>query len=241
MLETFELARIVNMLVYFLLTVLLFYWAAKKFDHIKLGNILIAYWIFDTIYNAILVISGPIPFDALPYQLCTITMILSAIAIRQKSEKLYQITIYTWISALVSMVTPNKNGLMPLWDYHTVVYYMSHGVIPLMQIYMTRTFRFRLYKYSFVNTLTFMLLYSSTSWIINSITGTNFSFITRPEQENFILSSLGNGFTYSLKLFLIGVMVLITVELMIRYIFRIKFYPYHIFLFRFFSNRNKIY
>jgi len=132
------------MVVYFLITASLFYLASKRVNNVQLGNILIGYWIFDTVYNAVLVISGPVPVDALPYQLCTLTMLMSAIAIRQKSEKLYQITIYTWISALVSMLTPTKNGLMPFFDYHTVVFYVSHGIIPLMQIYMTRVFMFKL-------------------------------------------------------------------------------------------------
>ena len=83
------------MVVYFLITASLFYLASKRFNHVQLGNALIAYWIFDTVYNAFLTISGPVPVDALPYQLCTLTMIMSAIAIRQKNEKLYQITIYT--------------------------------------------------------------------------------------------------------------------------------------------------
>ena len=233
MLETFEPARITNMVVYFLITAMLFYVASKRLDHVKLGNILIGYWIFDTIYNALLVISGPVPVDALPYQLCTITMIMSAIAIRQKSEKLYQITIYTWITALISMITPNRNGLMPLTDYHTMVYYISHGIIPLMQIYMTRIFRFSLYRYSLFNTLVFMLFYTFSAWIINYFTGTNFSFITHPEPENVILSALGTGYAYSVKLFLVGIMVLVIIELIIKYVFRIKVYPYNIPIFRF--------
>jgi hypothetical integral membrane protein (TIGR02206 family) len=239
MLGTFDLIRILNMVVYFLITASLFYLASKRVNHVQLGNILIGYWIFDTVYNAVLVISGPVPVDALPYQLCTLTMLMSAIAIRQKSEKLYQITIYTWISALVSMLTPTKNGLMPFFDYHTVVFYVSHGIIPLMQIYMTRVFRFKLYKYSFFNVLVFLLLYSFSAWIINLFAGTNFAFISHPEQENVILASLGSGFLYSVKLILIGVSVLLVDELIIKFVFRIKIHPYNIILFRFFSDNRK--
>ncbi len=133
------------------------------------------------------------------------------------------------------MLTPTKNGLMPFFDYHTVVFYVSHGIIPLMQIYMTRVFRFKVYKYSFFNVLIFLILYSTSAWIINFFAGTNFSFITHPESENVILSSLGTGFLYSVKLFFLGVSILIVDEMIIKFIFRIKVYPYHVFLFRFFS------
>ena len=239
MLDTFDLFRIINMVVYFILTASLFYLASKRFNHVQLGNILIGYWIFDTVYNAFLTISGPVPVDALPYQLCTLTMIMSAVAIRQKNEKLYQITIYTWISAIISMLAPTKNGLMPFFDYHTVVFYVSHSIIPLMQIYMTRIFRFKLYRYSFFNVLVFLLLYSFSSWFINLFAGTNFAFISHPERENVILSALGSGILYSVKLFFIAAIVLICVELIIKFIFRIKIYPYNVFLFRFFSENHK--
>lgn len=227
------------MIVYFLLTASLFYFASKKYDHVRLGNILIGYWIFDTLYNAVLTISGPVPIDAVPYQLCTLTMLMSAVAIRQKSEKLYQITIYTWISAIISMLTPTKNGLMPFYDYHTVVFYVSHSIIPLMQIYMTREFKFKLYRYSFFNVLIFLLLYSFSAWIINLFAGTNFAFISHPEQENVILSALGSGFFYSMKLFCIAIVVLILDELIIKFVLQIKVHPYNIFLFRFFIGNQK--
>lgn len=239
MLETFDLMRIVNVVVYFLLTAVLFYLASKRCNYVQLGNILIGYWIFDTLYNFFLHISGAIPVDALPYQLCTLTMLVSAIAIRQKSEKLYQITIYTWISALVSMIAPTSSGLMPLFDYHTVVFYVSHSIIPVMQIYMTREFKFKLYKYSILNVLIFLLLYASSAWIINLLAGTNFAFISSPEKENVIMSALGSGFMYSMKIFLIAVLVLIIDEVIIKYVFRISVHPYNVFLFRFFSKNHK--
>jgi hypothetical integral membrane protein (TIGR02206 family) len=239
MLETFDLTRLINMVVYFLITASLFYLLSKRYNHVQLGNILIAYWIFDTLYNCILSISGTVPIDALPYQLCTLTMIMSAVAIRQKSEKLYQITIYTWISALVSMFAPTRNGLMPFFDYHTVVFYVSHGIILLMQIYMTRVFRFKLYKYSFLNILIFLLLYSFSAWIINLFAGTNFAFISHPEHENVILASLGTGYIYSVKIFFIGVLVLFIDELIIKFVFRIQVHRYNVFLFRFFSGNHK--
>lgn len=239
MLGTFDLIRIINMVVYFFITASLFYLASKKSNHVQLGNILIAYWIFDTLYNFFQNIAGTVPLNALPFQLCTLTMIMSAVAIRQKSEKLYQITIYTWISAIISILAPTRNGLMPFFDYHTVVFYVSHSIIPLMQIYMTRVFRFKLYRYSFFNVLIFLLLYSFSAWIINLFAGTNFAYISHPEQENVILSALGNGILYSAKLFLIAVIFLILDELIIKFIFRIKIHPYNIFLFRFFRENLK--
>jgi uncharacterized membrane protein YwaF len=104
---------------------------------------------------------------------------------------------------------------------------------------MTRVFRFKLYKYSFFNVLLFMILYSFSAWIINLFAGTNFSYISHPEPENVIMASLGTGYLYSVKLVLLGIIILMIDELILKFVLRIKVHPYHIFLFRFFSDNQK--
>ncbi len=128
-------------------------------------------------------------YFALPLQLCTMMVWVSAAMLLTKSRKLYEIAFFLGIlGALQALLTPNLDQTFPHFRYFH--FFIAHAAIIGSSVYMTAaagyrpTFRAMLRAFGWLN------LFALAAGIVNWATGENFMFLARKPDTASLLDLL---------------------------------------------------
>ncbi|MFE5318694.1 TIGR02206 family membrane protein [Paenibacillus sp. NPDC056579] len=128
--------------------------------------------------------------STLPLELCSITLMLSAIMLVTRSRLLYQLLFFAGIGgALQAMLTPSLGYPFP--HFRFLHFFIVHGAIILSALYMTwvegckPTWRSVGFAMIFLNVL------AGIVWIINQKLGSNYMFLMHKPATASILDALG--------------------------------------------------
>ncbi|EFM09390.1 conserved hypothetical protein [Paenibacillus curdlanolyticus YK9] len=127
---------------------------------------------------------------ALPFQLCTITLWLSAIMLLTRSRRLYEILFYLGtLGALQAMLTPDLTETFPQFRYFH--FFLGHIGIIAASVYMTAVERFRPRLRSLPMAVLALHLFAIPGAIMNAVAGTNYMFLAWKPVGGSMLDWLG--------------------------------------------------
>ena len=128
-------------------------------------------------------------YFALPFQLCTMMVWVSAAMLLTKSRKLYEIGFFLGIlGALQALLTPNLDQTFPHFRYFH--FFIAHAAIIGSSVYMTAaagyrpTFRAMLRAFGWLN------IFALAAGLVNWTTGENFMFLARKPDTASLLDLL---------------------------------------------------
>jgi hypothetical integral membrane protein (TIGR02206 family) len=127
----------------------------------------------------------------LPFQLCSLTFMLSVVMLLTKSYALYEFNYFAGIGgALQALLTPA--AILSGFPHFTYYYFfVAHGGIVLAAMYMTWVTGYRPQFKSIWKTLLYLNIYMIFILGINRITGGNYLFLTRKPPQASLLDYLG--------------------------------------------------
>lgn len=143
----------------------------------------------------------------LPFQLCDLTLILSAIMLINKNRFLYEITYFLGIGGgLQAIITPD---LVPYSFPHFVyfTFFFTHGLTIIAVLYMTIVENYRPDLKSIWKTFVFTNIYMVFTALVNLITNGNYLFLCRKPEAASLMDVLGPWPWYVLELEVIGVII----------------------------------
>jgi hypothetical integral membrane protein (TIGR02206 family) len=127
----------------------------------------------------------------LPFQLCSVTFILSVVMLLTRSYALYEIVYFAGIGgALQALLTPA--AIISGFPHFTYFYFfIAHSAIVLAALYMTWVSGFRPSLKSVWRTMLYLNLYLPFVLWINAWTGGNYLFLSHKPAEPSLLDYLG--------------------------------------------------
>ncbi|GGG21103.1 YwaF family protein [Paenibacillus abyssi] len=141
--------------------------------------------------------------ESLPLQLCTVTLILSAVLLLYRNYRLYEFIYFAGIGgALQALFTPVLNVGFPHFWY--LYFFIGHGGIIVTAIYMTAVDGYRPGWMSILRTMVWLNVLLLIVYPINVWTGGNYLFVSRKPQTASLLDLLGPWPWYLLWLELVA-------------------------------------
>lgn len=136
---------------------------------------------------------------ALPLQLCSVTLLLSAIMLLARSYLLYEITFFAGIGgAAQALLTPEL--FYPFPHFRFVHFFVAHAGIILACLYMTWVEGFRPTFRSVLKTMGFLNVLLVVAFAVNAWTGGNYLFVSRKPENPSLIDFLGPYPWYILSL-----------------------------------------
>ncbi|MFS0915744.1 TIGR02206 family membrane protein [Brevibacillus sp. 179-C 1.1 NHS] len=126
----------------------------------------------------------------LPLQLCSVTLLLSAIMLMTRSYGLYEITFFAGIGgAMQALLTPEL--FYPFPHFRFVHFFVAHAGIVLACLYMTWVEGYRPTVRSIWKTMGFLNLLLLVALLVNNATGGNYLFVSRKPDNPSLIDFLG--------------------------------------------------
>lgn len=126
----------------------------------------------------------------LPLQLCSVTLILSAIMLITRSYPLYEITFFAGIGgAAQALLTPEL--FYPFPHFRFVHFFVAHAGIILACLFMTWIEGYRPTLRSIWRTMGFLNLLLVITLFVNRLTGGNYLFVSRKPDNASLIDFLG--------------------------------------------------
>ncbi|MFS0552925.1 TIGR02206 family membrane protein [Brevibacillus sp. 179-C9.3 HS] len=126
----------------------------------------------------------------LPLQLCSVTLLLSAIMLMTRSYGLYEITFFAGIGgAMQALLTPEL--FYPFPHFRFVHFFVAHAGIVLACLYMTWVEGYRPTVRSIWKTMGFLNLLLFIALFVNNATGGNYLFVSRKPDNPSLIDFLG--------------------------------------------------
>ncbi|PMB03359.1 TIGR02206 family membrane protein [Fischerella thermalis CCMEE 5273] len=142
---------------------------------------------------------------SLPLQLCSVTMLLSAVLLVTRSPRLFPFVYFCgWAGALQALLTPVLEFSYPHFRFFH--FFIAHGAILWMIVYMIRVEGFRVGFRSIVPVLLQLNLLALLVWVVNAVTGGNYLFVSRKPEYPSLLDS---WYLLSLEVVAVGMFVLL--------------------------------
>jgi hypothetical integral membrane protein (TIGR02206 family) len=136
---------------------------------------------------------------ALPFQLCTISVWLSAAVLITRNRKLYEVTFFLGIlGAMQALLTPYLVEGYPNFRYFH--FFIAHIAIIAAGVYMTASEGFRPTSKSVLRAMIWLNALAIPAFIANVITGYNFMFLARKPDTASLLDWLAPWPRYILQL-----------------------------------------
>lgn len=137
---------------------------------------------------------------SLPFQLCSLTLLISAAALAFRVKQLYAIVFFLGtLGALQAMVTPNLDQPFPHFRYFH--FFIAHIGIIASAVYLLTVERYRPTIRSVFAALLWLHALAVPAAIVNIVTGTtNFMFLARKPQTASMLDMLAPWPWYLLQL-----------------------------------------
>ncbi|MGG4453544.1 TIGR02206 family membrane protein [Brevibacillus porteri] len=126
----------------------------------------------------------------LPLQLCSVTLLLSAMMLMTRSYGLYEITFFAGIGgAMQALLTPEL--FYPFPHFRFVHFFIAHAGIVLACLYMTWIEGYRPTVRSIWKTMGFLNLLLFVALFVNHWTGGNYLFVSRKPDNPSLIDFLG--------------------------------------------------
>lgn len=135
---------------------------------------------------------GNIPLKAsLPLELCDVSMIISAAMFAGKNYFLYEI-VYFWglAGSTEALLTPDI-GIYTFPHYVFFQFFLSHGSIIILILFMTFVYEFRPTVKSLIKSLMALNIYAAFIGIYDKLMGTNFMYLCEKTEGHSLMDYLG--------------------------------------------------
>ncbi|MEH7459505.1 TIGR02206 family membrane protein [Bacillus sp. JJ1127] len=140
---------------------------------------------------------------SLPFELCTISLLLSTIMIVTKSYKLYEIVFFTGIiGASQAILTPNLQYAFP--HFRFIEFFIAHILLIWAPLFMTWVEGYRPTFQSIKRTMLFLNILVPIVSFVNYKTGGNYMFLAHKPETASLLDLLGPHPYYIISLEIIA-------------------------------------
>ncbi len=142
---------------------------------------------------------------SLPFQLCSLTLLLSAIALIWQWSRLYPIIFFLGsLGALQALFTPNLDQAFPHFRFFH--FFIAHIGIMATAVFIVAVAKYRPTLRMMVHALLWLHVLAIPAFIVNSLTGwTNFMFLARKPATASLLDLLAPWPWYLLQLELVAI------------------------------------
>ena len=145
---------------------------------------------------------------ALPFQLCTMTLWISAAMLIMQHKVLYEIAFFLGIlGAMQALLTPNLSQTFPHFRYFH--FFVAHAAIIAASVYMTAVEGFRPRFASVAKAYVGLHILAVPAAVVNSLTGSNFMFLARKPSTPSLLDLLAPWPWYLLQLEVVVIVLLL--------------------------------
>ncbi|WP_276352056.1 TIGR02206 family membrane protein [Cohnella caldifontis] len=152
---------------------------------------------------------------ALPFQLCTITLWVSAAALLTGRKALYEISFFLGIlGAVQALLTPNLEQTFPQFRYFH--FFIAHAAIIASGLYVTAAAGFRPALGSAFRAWGWLNAFAAAAGIVNAATGENFMFLARKPDTPSLLDLLAPWPWYILELEAVALLLILLLWLIVR-------------------------
>lgn len=153
---------------------------------------------------------------SLPFQLCSLTLLLSAVLLLSRSRFLYPIVVFLGtLGALQALLTPNLDETFPQFRYFH--FFIAHIGIMATATYAVAVERYLPTWRSVAAALVWLHILAIPAAMVNSITGTtNFMFLARKPATASLLDALAPWPWYLLQLEMVALAMCALLYGMIR-------------------------
>lgn len=130
------------------------------------------------------------PQTSLPLELCSLTLLLSAVLLLTRSKWLHSALLYAGIAgAMMAIVTPNLGYAFP--HFRFIQFFTAHGLIILALLYMTWVEEMRPGWKSVIGSICFVNLAALAVYIVDVMLGANYMFLRHKPDTASILDVFG--------------------------------------------------
>ncbi len=150
------------------------------------------------------------PIDSLPFQLCTLSLLLSIIMLFTRSYRLFEVTFFLGVGgAFQAMLTPELSYDYPHYRYFH--FFLAHIAIIVASFYMILYEEFRPTLASVWRALITLNILALFVFFVNKITGGNYMFLARKPNNPSLIDYLGPypWYLLSLEFVTLGVFLLL--------------------------------
>ncbi|WP_242227085.1 TIGR02206 family membrane protein [Bacillus cereus group sp. BfR-BA-01315] len=127
---------------------------------------------------------------SLPFELCTISLVLATIMVITKSYKVYEVVFFTGIiGASQAISTPNLQYAFP--HFRFIEYFIAHVLLILAPLFMTWVEGYRPTFQSIKRTMIFLNILIPIVSFVNYKTGGNYMFLAYKPETASLLDMLG--------------------------------------------------
>ncbi|AJG59959.1 MULTISPECIES: TIGR02206 family membrane protein [Bacillus] len=127
---------------------------------------------------------------SLPFELCTISLLLASIMIVTKSYRIYEIVFFTGIiGASQAILTPNLQYAFP--HFRFIEYFIAHILLIWAPLFMTWVEGYRPTVQSIKRTMIFLNILIPIVSFVNYKTGGNYMFLAHKPETASLLDMLG--------------------------------------------------
>ncbi|MFS0722809.1 TIGR02206 family membrane protein [Paenibacillus sp. 1P07SE] len=145
------------------------------------------------------IMSGTWSVQAWPLQLCSMTLLLSAVLLVSKGRRLYEICFFLGIlGALQALLTPNLDYTFPHFRY--LHFFVAHIAIICASLFMTAVEGYRPTAGSVLRAIGWLHVLAVPAALANLWTGSNFMFLARKPATGSMLDLLAPWPWYLLQL-----------------------------------------
>ncbi|KEK24258.1 YwaF family protein [Bacillus gaemokensis] len=127
---------------------------------------------------------------SLPFELCTVSLLLATIMVITKSYKIYEIVFFTGIiGASQAILTPNLQYAFP--HFRFIEYFIAHVLLIWAPLFMTWVEGYRPTLQSIKRTMLFLNILIPIVSFVNYNTGGNYMFLAHKPETASLLDMLG--------------------------------------------------
>ncbi|MHC0039119.1 YwaF family protein [Pseudoneobacillus sp. C159] len=146
---------------------------------------------------------------SLPLHLSSISLILSAVLLINKSYKLFEFTYFAGVgSALQAMLTPDIS-MYTFPHYRYTHFFISHGGIVVANLFMVFVEQYRPTWKSVCKAYVYLNIYAALIFVLNLMIGSNYMYISEKPINPSILDFLGPWPLYILPLEILAIVTFI--------------------------------
>ncbi|MHA6484761.1 YwaF family protein [Paenibacillus sp. strain BS8-2] len=145
--------------------------------------------------------------SSLPFQLCSMTLLIAAVMLLHASKPLYPVIVFLGVlGAMQAMITPNLSEPFPEFRYFH--FFIAHIGIMMAALYCITVERYRPTLRDTILALIWLHVLAIPAAITNVLTGsTNFMFLARKPASASLLDALAPWPWYLLQLELVAVVL----------------------------------
>lgn len=191
MYDILSIQHLISIVLAFVIALIIYQGSIKfKQSRIVFGSIILIILILDLILQWIYRGDRYI-LTIIPFSLCGVTYIVSIIAILSNKPFLFKYTILSAIGAIIAIVFPNQNGLLPILNIMSIRHYLTHMMIVFAQVFMLKQLNWRLVKKDYRKVAVGLFFTGLFMFVFNLIFKTNFFYLNSQVEKHVISDIIG--------------------------------------------------